>query len=214
MTFAINCFFKAAVVAASVFGFTLSAAMAVPIANTGEGFNVVASGGVVVARFEGHTAAFSNLLHLVGFTPSISTVIPLPPNPTADGRIFYNHESPVGATVDLGFHAAGEVLHFYIESYGFNGLNLLYAGAGSQNPDGHAHARVQAEWEPGRTLVSFEDLLNGPFDYNDLSFSFSNTTSAPPSSEVPLPGALPLFATGLGALGFLAYRRQRKATAA
>jgi hypothetical protein len=30
-------------------------------------------------------------------------------------------------------------------------------------------------------------------------------------SEVPLPGALPLFATGLGALGLLGWRRKRKA---
>jgi hypothetical protein len=31
------------------------------------------------------------------------------------------------------------------------------------------------------------------------------------ASEVPLPGALPLFATGLGALGLLGWRRRRKA---
>jgi hypothetical protein len=33
----------------------------------------------------------------------------------------------------------------------------------------------------------------------------------PGPSEVPLPGALPLFATGLGALGLLGWRRKRKA---
>ena len=30
---------------------------------------------------------------------------------------------------------------------------------------------------PNKTLVSFEDLFNGPFDYNDLSFSFTNTNT-------------------------------------
>ena len=34
-----------------------------------------------------------------------------------------------------------------------------------------------------------------------------------PVSETPLPAALPLFATGLGALGLLGWRRKRKAAA-
>jgi hypothetical protein len=38
-------------------------------------------------------------------------------------------------------------------------------------------------------------------------------TYDPPPSQVPLPAALPLFATGLGALGLLAWRRKRKAAA-
>ena len=33
-------------------------------------------------------------------------------------------------------------------------------------------------------------------------------------SATPLPAALPLFATGLGALGLLGWRRKRKASAA
>jgi len=35
-----------------------------------------------------------------------------------------------------------------------------------------------------------------------------------PTSATPLPGALPLFASGLGALGLLGWRRKRKATLA
>jgi hypothetical protein len=37
--------------------------------------------------------------------------------------------------------------------------------------------------------------------------------TAVPLSAVPLPTALPLFATGLGALGLLGWRRKRKAAA-
>jgi hypothetical protein len=44
-----------------------------------------------------------------------------------------------------------------------------------------------------------------------LSEGVGNT---PPTSTTPLPAALPLFATGLGAFGLLARRRKRKASAA
>jgi len=43
-----------------------------------------------------------------------------------------------------------------------------------------------------------------PFDF---AFSITGT----PVAQTPLPGALPLFATGLGALGLLGWRRKRKA---
>jgi len=42
---------------------------------------------------------------------------------------------------------------------------------------------------------------------------FATTISTSLSSETPLPAALPLFATGLGALGLLGWRRKRKAAA-
>ena len=48
--------------------------------------------------------------------------------------------------------------------------------------------------------------------------TFSSCTGpngcAPPPGETPLPAALPLFATGLGALGLLGWRRKRKAQVA
>jgi hypothetical protein len=62
---------------------------------------------------------------------------------------------------------------------------------------------VQANWEPNTTLVSFEDLFNGPFDFNDLSFSFTNTVSS-----VPEPATLALF--GLGLLGLASAKRKNK----
>ena len=43
----------------------------------------------------------------------------------------------------------------------------------------------------------------------DITYNFTPSTTA----ETPLPAALPLFATGLGALGLLGWRRKRKAAA-
>jgi hypothetical protein len=40
--------------------------------------------------------------------------------------------------------------------------------------------------------------------------AFNDVTT---SNETPLPAALPLFATGIGGLGLLGWRRKRKATA-
>ena len=58
---------------------------------------------------------------------------------------------------------------------------------------------------------------------NTLEIDFHGLTFAPgsqlvldfgPVSQTPLPAALPLFATGLGAFGLLGWRRKRKAQAA
>lgn len=48
------------------------------------------------------------------------------------------------------------------------------------------------------------------FDYGPALFT---ATFDPETSATPLPAALPLFATGLGALGLLGWRRKRKAQA-
>jgi hypothetical protein len=45
------------------------------------------------------------------------------------------------------------------------------------------------------------------------TFSFGTTAGINVPGEIPVPAALPLFATGLGALGLLGWRRKRKASA-
>ena len=161
---------------------------ALPIAAPGtEGLKVIVNGsGHVFATYQGNTAAYSNDLMLDG------------------NLIFNNHATPVGTTVDLGFFTAGTELVFqlYVHNTGWT----YSTGAASGNPDGHAHARVQADWQPGETLVSFEDLFNGAFDFNDLSFSFTNTTSGPIS--VPEPKPLALMLVGFGLVGLMVRRRR------
>jgi hypothetical protein len=61
-----------------------------------------------------------------------------------------------------------------------------------------------------------DDQLNTAFDpSSDLSFADAHlTVTNPDLSATPLPSALPLFATSLGALGLLGRRRKRKNAAA
>jgi hypothetical protein len=179
--------FKRAAVGAALVLFALTA-HAFPIAAPGtEGLKVIVSGtDHVIATYEGNSAAYSNDLLLNGVF------------------IFNNHTTPVGTTVDLGSFAPGTELIFqlHVNDTGYD----FYTGPDSRNPDGHAHARVQADWEPGTTLVSFEDLFNGPFEYNDLSFSFTNTTSS--ATPVPEPSALLLMLAGIGLIGLMVRLRR------
>lgn len=141
-----------------------------PIAQPGtEGLRVIVSGtDDIIATYRGNSAAYSNDLYL-----------------DYQGRstfIFNNHNSPVGSKKNLGSFPYGTELIFriHVNNTGFN----YFTGYPSRNPDGHAHARVEENWQPNETLVSFEDLYRGPFNYNDLSFSFTNTMTKPPKPPI------------------------------
>jgi len=156
--------------------------MAHPIAAIGtEGFTVIASGGEVIAKYEGNSASYSNDLYLgLDF-------------------IFNNQITPVGNSVSLGTFAAGTELIFrlHVNDTGYD----WYTGPASRNADGLFHARVQENWAPNTTLVSFEDLYGTPegeWGFNDLSFSFTNTKSG--GTSVPESSPFILMMVGLGLL--------------
>ncbi len=175
-------------------------ASAFPIAAVGtEGLSVVVSGtSNIIATYQGNSAAYSNDLYLGVAAAS---------NP-GDEFIFNNHGNNPGDIFDLGSFGVGTELIFrlHVNNTGYD----YYTGAASRNPDNLFHARVQSGWAANTTLVSFEDLYGTPEGingFNDLSFSFTNTTSAP--SSVPEPTTLGLFGLGLAGLG-LGLRRRKK----
>ena len=184
-----------------------SSASAFPIAIAGtEGFPVFVTGtDPIVATYQGNSAAFSNDLYLMldgSGLPGDDGIL------ANDLFIFNNHASPVGSTVILGSFAVGTELEFrlFVNNTGQN----YFTGAASRNPDNHTHARSQANWQAGETLVSFEDLFNGPFDYNDLSFSFTNTSTESEPGAVPEPASLVLLGSGLIGAGVRRWRTRRK----
>jgi hypothetical protein len=167
----------------------LAATLAAPQAQAGIGDALVAAGGNIVIRFEGSDASFDSLISVNG-----------------SPQVFPNHSTAVGATLDLGFFAAGTsldiVLHVLTTGHDF------HTGAGAANPDGLPHANVIYNFgEPGRTFVGFEDILGGgDLDYNDHMFSFTNIAPA-----IPEPETYALMLAGLGVMGFIARRRKSQA---
>lgn len=178
-------------VVAAVFTCALAgAATAAPIAAVGsEGLSVIATGGEILATFEGNTGSFTAILYLGSDVT----------------ELFNNHLTEIGKVISLGSFAAGTELVFrmHVNDTGDD----FYTGPADRNADQTAHARAQAEWQLGTTLVSFEDLRGvpeGAFGYNDMSFSLKGVSV----SAVPEPSGLLLAMGGVAALTGLQGKRR------
>ncbi|NHZ87460.1 PEP-CTERM sorting domain-containing protein [Massilia sp. CCM 8733] len=176
------------------------AARAIPIASSGtEGRAVLATGpGAMVATYLGSSADYANDVYL--FTDDGID--------NNDLFMFNNRSTPVGATLELGRFASGSELVFRLHVN--NTGRDFYSGKASRNADRRAHARAQENWLPDVTLISFEDLRGGPYEFNDMSFSLSRTEITVPPVKVPEPASLTL--VGLGIAGMLALRRRTPAS--
>lgn len=68
------------------------------------------------------------------------------------------------------------------------------------------------------TTPTFQQLgyltANGSYFYSATGPDAGSSVSVTPVSATPLPAALPLFATGLGAMGLFGWRRKRRASGA
>jgi hypothetical protein len=143
-------------------------AQAIPIV----GQTLIATGGDVVVTFVSNEAGFNSELYLDG------------PIGGGFGSIFNNWTTGIGTSLNLGTFADGSELIFrlFVPATG----DAFYTGDATRNPDGIAHAAVDAQ--SGQVLVGFEDLFGGgDLDYDDLVFSFSNVSIA--DNGGPAPGS-------------------------
>ena len=169
-----------------------------------------AQDGQIVAYFAGSVAGLDEVVGmLVNGVPTGITGLP-------------DKHSNIGDSIVLGNVHAGDTLVFFdhITPDGDTWFSDV-----SMNRDATQHV-YSAPYDgthppfgnriPAGTYVGFEDLPRTgggiPIDFNylDDTFVFTNVAIA----DTPLPGALPLFATGLSGLGLLGWRRARKRLAA
>ncbi len=175
-----------------LWGIVATPAQAAPIF----GGTLFATGGDVTVTFLSGGAGYINELYLDGATGD------------SLGILFSTLTTPVGSTFNLGAFLPGRELVFrlLVRDTG----DAFFTGTGQRNPDGIAHAVVDAAVvRTDRALVGFEDLFGGgDGDYDDLVFSFRNVGVAADadSAAIDEPAALLLFGTALAACGLVARR--------
>jgi hypothetical protein len=174
---------------------------------------IVGTGGDVTATYIGSSAADLDQVGLVT---------------NAGLSMFFTNQglTAIGATVDLGIFAAGQVIEFAMEnlSTGFT----FFEGAGSSNPDGDIHMLVTENFAAivgmcdggtcfspqslavvaalpvGTTFVGVEDLAaseDSDFDYNDIVFAVQGGEDPPVLAE---PSTVAMLLSGLASVGLLA----------
>lgn len=171
--------------------------------NAAEYTFTAASTGDLLAYFVGSTASYANELTVLinGVASSVQGL--------------NNKTSQNNSSINFGTVQAGDTLVFKLITVSpATGVGPWYSQK-SLNTDGvnhvYSYAYAGDRTLPAGTFVAFEDLpKGGDFNYNDMSFLFTNVlTNAPAKAgaAVPEPGSLALL--GLGIVGFAASRRKK-----
>ena len=177
--------------------------------------------GVTVGSLSAFSMSFDNAQSVLDYMPSIGTFAPLngnvlDPHATASGgfggetlalqfNVDFSDAGKLPGTSGLRF--GDLILANFTLLPQLNGLtvrqyladlNILLSGGSSIFTIGDLDAAL-----PGNFNGAF-------FDGQPSQFAQDHLIAPASSSETPLPATLPLFATGLGVLGLLGWRRTRK----
>ena len=185
-------------------------------------FNTVygATFGVTVGSF----MSFDNAQSVLAYMPSIGQFAPL--NGTVLDPISTASGGFGGETLGLEFNVDFSDAGLLPGTSGLRFGDLILANLnGAQAPLNGLTVRqflgdTNILLSGGTSVITIANLgtlageVNGSFfDGTPDQFAQDHLVAPEISSETPLPAALPLFATGLGALGLLARRRKRKQVA-
>jgi hypothetical protein len=129
----------------------------------------------------------------------------------------------VALRLNIDFSAAGLLAHPAGVPFGSLVLTGLTGSLSSLNGLTVNDLLIQENLALGGAPSDFSDLDDAFLLANEVDMAFNGGIQVStfgqqnleiPVSTTPLPGALPLFATGLGAMGLLGWRRNRKNAAA
>lgn len=209
--------------AAAAFGFTQSAQAAT--CTTGPVSDYTASGfscSVGQATFSDISITATSNVDLENFTPTAFTTTS---GGNAAGLILdYTAQATPGfnADIDLTFDvsgATGSMLNSVFAALGGNVTGTGQAELSEELSNGtvlalNSPGATTLSFAPTPTLAVFKDQFDttgtsGTSDTSDLVDAFTLTSGITPISATPLPGALPLFATGL--VGLWGWTKRRKA---
>jgi hypothetical protein len=139
--------------------------------------------------------------------------------------------NPIGGlSSSFGANVGADNTVFATETFSGAPSLLTFTGSFNYNPgtgpllvdiqyvSGSGSGALEAGLNPGLTdrVFSFGSLTTGTLNSDPSTpgnDGYADRTQFEVGATTPLPAALPLFATGLGALGLLGWRRKRKAAA-
>jgi hypothetical protein len=147
-----------------------------------------------------------------------------------NGSVGFSSSDP-SASMDVGGHnlyASGQQLFYYTTTTIGNFNDTLFcvgtyiAGTCSNNGNQFIGLDFASGSSPSPYLwyldypagVFVSTYSSADCDITSGASCFVTISLPPPASATPLPAALPLFATGLGVMGLLGWRRKRRAAAA